>query len=290
MKRSGYNELKQRGIPGFPIQLYEVNGNHPQYIMPLHWHKEIEFVFIHSGQLELFINNQPFYLKEGDIAFINCKHLHRGEPHNCHYECIVCDLNMLVKNNNELCSSAYINPIILSDLTVEPILNPDQSHLYHSVAKLFETMRRRSPFYELATMSALFDVFEKLYCCNRIVRPTQTDKRIDQSRRIADMVMWIDRNYTERITLDMLSKQTGLTPNYICRVFKEYTGKSPIEYVNGVRIKNVCYDIKWGQKNITEAALDNGYDDISYFCKVFKRHTGMSAKEYKRKATVKSPL
>ena len=281
MKQNGFNERKQRGVPGFPIQLYSVDSNHPQYVMPLHWHKELELVFVHSGQLELFINNQPFVLQAGDIALVNCNHLHRGEPTDCTYDCIVCDLNMLVKNGNERCSSAYINPIMSSELTVEPFLHSNESPLYNRAARLFEVMRDCSQFYELGVMSALFSLFEAFYSCGGVSKSSQSDKSVSQSHRIADMVMWIDRNYTERITLDILSEQSGLTPNYICRVFKEYTGQSPIEYVNGVRIKNVCHDIKRGQKNITEAALDNGYDDISYFCKVFKRHMGMSAKEYK---------
>lgn len=282
MKNKGYSEFKQRGAPDFPIELYSVDFNHPSYVMPLHWHKELELVFVRSGQLELFINNQSFLLKKGDIAFVNCKHLHRAEPNDCTYECIVCDLNMLVKKSNGICSTEYINPIMQSSLTIAPVIHPDGSALYGSVMRLFDTMRQQPQFYELGVMSALFSVFEALYSFNHIAESSQTDKSVNQSHRIADMVMWIDQNYTEHITLGTLSKQSGLTPNYICRVFKEYTGQSPIEYVNSVRIKNVCYDIKRGQKNITEAALDNGYDDISYFCKVFKRIVGMTAKEYKK--------
>ena len=97
------------------------------------------------------------------------------------------------------------------------------------------------------------------------------------------MINWIDNDYKEHITLDLLSKKSGLSPNYICRIFKEYTSKSPIEYVNAVRIENVCRDILLGEKNITEAAMENGFNDISYFCKVFKKHKGISAKEYLQK-------
>lgn len=280
MRYSKFNERKQRGTTKFPIQLYSVDSNYPQYVMPLHWHNELELVFVKSGKLDLFINNQPFSLEAGDIAFVNCNHLHRAEPADCEYECIVCDLSMLFKSND--IASLYISPIKEATLTINPLMRADHSSVYKSVTELFEVMRKEGEYYELKTLSALFKTFEELYADNRITQSVQTDKSITQSQRIADMVMWIDNNYTERITLDTLSEQSGLTPNYICRVFKEYTGNTPINYINSVRIKNVCYDLKRAHKNVTEAALDNGFDDISYFCKVFKSHMGMSAKEYKK--------
>ena len=111
-------------------------------------------------------------------------------------------------------------------------------------------------------------------------------KAVSKANIIAEIINWIDANHREHITLERLAQQSGLTPNYICRIFKEYTAKTPIEYVNAVRIENVCRDIALGGKNITEAAMDNGFNDISYFCKVFKKQKGVSAKEYLEKTNI----
>ena len=64
---------------------------------------------------------------------------------------------------------------------------------------------------------------------------------------------------------------------------KEYAGKTPIEYVNEVRIRNICRELERGDGNVTEVATRNGYNDISYFCKVFKKHMGISAKKFSEK-------
>ncbi len=274
-----YNEKKQHGIKDFPIQLYCVDNTHTEYVMPLHWHKELEIIRVVSGSLELYVNNVQYTLTDGDTAFVNCKHLHRGEPRNCKYECIVCDLAMMVKRSSEVYSS-YINPIIMGDFTVEPIVKNDTSKLYHSINNLFDILENVPKFYELSTMSELFSIFEQLYKRNMIKQTNPSKKTFSQANMIADLVSWIDENHSEHITLELLAKKSGLTPNYLCRIFKEYTSKTPIEYVNSVRIDNICHDIKWGQKSITEAAIDNGYNDISYFCKVFKKHKGVPAKKY----------
>lgn len=279
MKFVEYNENKQHGHRDFPIQLYSVDSSHPQYVMPLHWHKELEIIRVISGKLDLYVSNTHLTLVENDIAFVNCKSLHRGEPDNCVYECIVCDLAMMVKKSNEI-FSAYINPIILGNRVIDTVIKPCGSKLYMNICLLFDILKNEPKYYELSTMGALFTIFEQLYQ-NGAINQAKISKKISaQTLIISELVMWIDRNYAEHITLDLLSQKAGVTPNYLCRIFKEYTEKTPIEYVNSVRIDNVCYEIKWGQKNITEAAIDNGYNSLSYFCKVFKKYKGISAKKY----------
>ena len=44
MRYMEYNEKKQHGIKDFPIQLYVVGKDHSEYVMPLHWHKELEII------------------------------------------------------------------------------------------------------------------------------------------------------------------------------------------------------------------------------------------------------
>lgn len=277
-----YNEIAQRGKPDFPIQLYRVDRRHERYIMPLHWQKELEIIRVASGKLHLFINNAPYTLSAGDVAFVNCRFLHRAEPSNTVYECILCDLEMMVKKSSPVYQS-YVYPIMLSQLVIEPILRPDDSSLRAEVDALFDILKEESPYYELATMGKLFSIVEKLYTEHKITRRVTTKKTTGKANVIAEIINWIDANHREHITLERLAQQSGLTPNYICRIFKEYTAKTPIEYVNAVRIENVCRDIALGGKNITEAAMDNGFNDISYFCKVFKKQKGVSAKEYLEK-------
>ena len=80
----------------------------------------------------------------------------------------------------------------------------------------------------------------------------------------------IEQNYTEHITLEQLASVAKTDSKYLCRFFKEYTGNSPIEYVNRLRVERACLCMAAGYDSLTAAALDNGFNDISYFCKIFK--------------------
>ena len=101
---------------------------------------------------------------------------------------------------------------------------------------------------------------------------------------------WIERNYAEHITLGKLAEVAGSNEKYFCRFFKEYTGNSPVEYLNRLRVERVCLAMAAGDQSITEAALDCGFNDISYFCKIFKRYKGVTPREYRHRFEEQSDL
>lgn len=77
--------------------------------------------------------------------------------------------------------------------------------------------------------------------------------------------------------------KSGYAEDYIRQQFKIRTGKTPIEFVNGIRIKRSCYliDIYAKSYSLAEISQKCGFFDYSYFLKCFKKHMGISPKEYK---------
>ena len=63
MRYTGYQENKSRGTFGFPIQLYYVDVNHPQYEMPFHWHMECELILVLAGKFRLSVNGVNYTLE-----------------------------------------------------------------------------------------------------------------------------------------------------------------------------------------------------------------------------------
>ena len=68
MRYTGYQENKSRGTFGFPIQLYYVDANHPQYEMPFHWHMECELILVLAGKFRLSVNGVSYTLEGGQSA------------------------------------------------------------------------------------------------------------------------------------------------------------------------------------------------------------------------------
>lgn len=279
MKYTELYEKKQHGSIDFPIQYYHLDKNHPKYEMHLHWHNSFEIVIVYEGCFTLYLNNVEYQLYKGDIALINCGTLHRGEPEKCVYDCVVFDLNMLRRQQNDIIAS-YISPLISGDLTVKRLLHPDNSMLYATAASLFNVLKNKPEYYEFSVYSILFNLFSQLFEKEYISEVERNKRSGRQTDAILTLLDWIELHYQEAITLAKLSEISGMNEKYLCRLFKVFTDHTPIDYVNRLRIECACQEMQNGHRTITEIAFDCGFNDLSYFSRTFKKHKGITPKEF----------
>ena len=276
MKDIQFNERKQHGLPEFPFQYYYLNSSHPQYVMPLHWHSEFEIIRVLSGSFELYLDNRLITLKEGESAIINCTAMHRGTPKSCVYECIVFSLSLLYKKSNDVVRK-YLRPIAHRNVSIAELPKDSTKEIINSI---FYEAKMQNNMYELKIHSLLYELFISFYSNDSVInQERQQNQR--QIEKIGELLMWIDKNYTEYINLTILSQISRLNQKYLCRFFKEYTGRTPIDYINNLRIDAACYEMKHSGMSVTEAALECGFNSISYFTKSFKKYKGITPTEYK---------
>lgn len=276
MKDIQFNERKQHGLPDFPFQYYFIDSSHPQYVMPLHWHGEFELIRIISGSFNLFLDNVPVTLSKGDCAIIDCTTMHRGDPNNAVYECAVFSISMLYKKSNDIIRQ-YLRPIAHKKVNVNYNPKEKTAEIIH---RIFSVAKEKRDMYELTVHSLLYEFFLTLYQDNMIAEGAK-HKNSKQMEIIGELLDWIEENFTESITLSSLSKISGLNQKYLCRFFKEYTGRTPIDYINNLRIDAACHEMEHSKLSVTEAALVSGFNSISYFTKTFKKYKGISPSEYR---------
>lgn len=279
MRNAEYREVKKHGTQNFPMQFYYLDWRHPRYVMPVHWHNEVEMIRVLKGSLAMFVDNIEYNLGAGDILLVEGGCLLRGVPADCVYECIVFDPNML-KHHQNYAADKYITPIIEIKNGFTCQISKESGELYSVIAGLFDTMRDCPPYFELKVYALLFEMF---YCLHskELISSKEGPYRSQKAKNISCLLDWVEENLSSKITLDELAEMSGFNKKYLCRIFKEYTSKTIVEYITELRIGRACYELAEG-KSVTEAALESGFDDLSYFCKVFKRAKGLSPKEYKK--------
>ena len=202
----------------------------------------------------------------GDVIFITSGMLHGGTPHDCIYECIVFDLQILLKNNHAC--SRIIRDIIDQKITVNTRLSETSETVY-------EFMVQGYLYHLLGTI-----IHEHLY--------EQAHQNIISAERISsvkNVLTFISDNYSNNISLDDLSRIAGMNPKYFCRYFRSLTGRTPIDYLNYYRIE--CASEMLSTKDITirEVAISCGFNDESYFIKTFNKYKGITPKQF-----MKSPF
>ncbi len=97
------------------------------------------------------------------------------------------------------------------------------------------------------------------------------------------VLRYIHDHIRERLQAAEVAEQFGFSRWYFCARFREFTGKTFVEYVRHYRIQLAALDILAGKK-VLDAAVDCGYDSVSGFTKAFMKEYGCMPAEYKRQA------
>ncbi|HRO43304.1 MAG TPA: helix-turn-helix domain-containing protein [Flavipsychrobacter sp.] len=96
---------------------------------------------------------------------------------------------------------------------------------------------------------------------------------------------FIEKNYTEKITVDDLASRFAIGRRNFERRFKKATCNTVMEYVQRVKIEAAKMKLEKGGENVNEVMYAIGYSDIKAFRSTFKKITGLSPANYKNKYT-----
>jgi AraC-like DNA-binding protein len=103
-------------------------------------------------------------------------------------------------------------------------------------------------------------------------------ERVEVNRVIEHLHSHIE----EKLTVGSLASVACLSPSHFLRVFKQETGKSPMEYVNDLRMERVKKLLLAGDKSMTQIALDCGFGSPSYLSACFHKQYKLTPSEYQR--------
>lgn len=124
---------------------------------------------------------------------------------------------------------------------------------------------------ENTTINFIQDLLEKL---------NQNDKK---SNPINIILEYIQKNYYKSsLCLEDISKNTFLTPTYICVIFKSHTSKTINKYITEYRIEKAKIFLKDSNIKMSDVAQKVGYSDANYFSKIFRKQTSYTPSEYRR--------
>lgn len=101
--------------------------------------------------------------------------------------------------------------------------------------------------------------------------------------KIFDVLLYIQENLNEKMSLNELSRIAHISPYHFHRLFRAYIGESLHQYIKRLRLEAAAGKVILSKKTITEIGLDSGYDNPSSFTKAFRKHMGMSPIEYREK-------
>ncbi len=147
--------------------------------------------------------------------------------------------------------------------------------------KLLEESRTQDKGYELYLKSWLYALLG-FFSRNRVFSIVNNELEDNLIQKINPVIEYVENNYSHNISLESASELLNLHPIYFCRIFKEATGKTFINYLNFVRISKAEDLLIFTNKSITEIAMETGFTSVQYFNRIFKEAKGRTPTEFRK--------
>ena len=103
-----------------------------------------------------------------------------------------------------------------------------------------------------------------------------------ENRECAEIKRYLDTNYREDISLDLLAELAHLNKYYLAHTFQREYGISPITYLNRRRIEESKHMLGNTSYSLAQISELMGFSSPSYFSQCFRKAEGMTPNEYGR--------
>lgn len=158
-------------------------------------------------------------------------------------------------------------------------LTNDHEWLYDRKKELYDQIK------ELETLGDRKKWFVQVY--DELIAKVRSVYSSDQGT-IPKVLAYIEQNYSQELSLQILSGHVHLSKNYLANLFKKETGEGVIDYITKVRIDRAKSLLRGTELKSSEISQKVGIPDSKYFSKLFKKMTGVTPSEYRD--AVQTPL
>lgn len=276
------NFLSSTEISKF-IWRYYINEFKPGWVMPsFHTHKAVEIIFVIDGYGFMKFDNDIVKIIKNNTLIIPSEKAHQFYVEtNCSCKLINIHIDfgaiVLDKSNDSISDSDYFTDLF----------NSNQEFLMLTDYETVESAMKRIVF-EMNDKSSNYETLVKLYFCelfillSRLIEENKKKEDRASKKYVKQAVRFIEDSLVQDLTVEIISKEVHISPNYLHHIFRDSTGFSVMEYVTMKRIAKSKDLLKSTKKKITEVASLVGLPNSQYFSTLFKRYTDMTPNQYRK--------
>lgn len=153
-----------------------------------------------------------------------------------------------------------------------------RKRIYRAFMRILIDSRERGSYWNELCLTSLNEVL--------IVLAQRRQHRLDS--RVEETLHRLSQSMREPITIDELARSVGLSPSRLSHLFKESTGQSIIDALNGMRIRQAALLLEHTDRSSADIAYDVGFINYNHFINQFHKWMEMSPSGYKKKMRQKS--
>lgn len=152
----------------------------------------------------------------------------------------------------------------------------------HQYEKLFSEMyyahKKKQPGYENEVKSLFYKII------SLIEKDSAANSGSDLNSKMENLISYIHDNFTDHsLTVSRLAEKLNMSETYFRKVFSLHTGKSPLSYINDLRLTFAKELLTSGYYTVSEVSDMCGFCTPYYFSSFIKKNTGFPPKEIAKK-------
>ena len=250
-----------------------------------HCHTQFEISLIASGEGEYITKRSKFRMKAGDVVIFSSNELHNISEVganglqivNMHFE-----PRYLSGGKSDLMGQGYMNFCFTHSPDFSNLIPAEKADRIHLlINNIKNELSQNKPEKNLAVKSYLnliviLLIREFNYKSDEQLPTTQLSSMLKATK-------FIDRNISEKLSLEDIAAVAGVSPNYFSALFKQLNGTALWDYISAKRIEKAIGLILDGDEDMTmlSIALECGFNNTANFNKIFKKQTGMTPTQFK---------
>jgi len=247
-----------------------------------HYHPEYELTFIVKGKGRRLVGDSYQYFESGDLVLIGPELPHTwvsdsGLKGNC--EAVVIQFSVeFIERFTALDELSGIRKMLtLSNQGIS--INENKSA---SLKEVLKGLPYKSGIEKVTGLLHILDTLSTVKMTTLASPFFQPLKGRENEKRINIVCQYIQKHATETLTIHKAAALIHLSPSAFCKFFKRMTAKTFSDYVNEIRITNVCNDLLATDKQVAEIAYENGFETLTYFNRIFLKKKNMSPSSYRK--------
>lgn len=246
-----------------------------------HNHDFFEIFLITKGEALHRINSTEEIIEEGDLVFIRPDDTHnyeKSDDKNCELINLAFPSKTILKlfdyfgdgfNSDTLLNASYPPKIKLSKI--------EKDILVSRFEKLNTLKRTNKKKIKTELRILLADIFSRYF----IYEEESNNELIPGWLVKLKSEMEIKENFTAGI--NKMYELCNRTPEHLSRSFKKYFNESPTEYITNLRLNYAANLLSNSDEDITNIAMDCGFENLSHFYHLFRKKFNTSPKEFRLK-------
>lgn len=265
-----------------------------------HFNPNYEWIMVIDGPLFLQVEEERLVLQSGECMLLTPWQLHKGWGRSeesasfywVQFAVNPAPVHRKVSGNlkQSLLTFQWRHQDLRTaeDFDDEPILIPRRYQperrfeILTLLEKLVQEMKQPQGNFRFRATILLLQMIQAV--ADDLIRINQLDTPLPATLlTYRKLVNYLDEHYTLTITREMLEHQFQRKYEYLCQLFKRYSGSTVVTYTQQLRIQRAKYLLRCDpEATIESIAREVGFQDAFYFSKVFKRIAGMGPSQFRK--------